>query len=81
LAVRRTIHKWGNSLAVRIPRDLARELRLDLGTEVDMLIDGGTLVLTPVRLCLSLGELVSRITSDNKHPENDVGGPRGREVW
>ncbi len=80
--MKRAIQKWGNSLALRIPKEIALELGLSKGTEVVMVAEGEALVVTPVRSHPSnLEELVSGITQSNKHPHVETGSPRGREVW
>ena len=43
-----TIGNWGNNLGVRLPRKLARELRLTLGTEVEFAKTAGGILLKPV---------------------------------
>ena len=76
------LQKWGNSLAVRIPKALARELNAECGCAVSLEVDKGRLVVTPVkRPRYALDELVAGITPQNRHGEIDLGPPRGREVW
>jgi antitoxin MazE len=76
------LQKWGNSLAVRIPKPLAEELEAEAGVEVDLQVEDGRLTLTPVRRSgYSLDELVAGITPENRHDEVDWGPPRGREAW
>ncbi|OGZ06749.1 MAG: hypothetical protein A3C93_02520 [Candidatus Lloydbacteria bacterium RIFCSPHIGHO2_02_FULL_54_17] len=74
------VQKWGNSLAVRIPKEVAGEFRS--GTSVTIGREGDTLL---VRLAkkqnYSLKELVARIDTKKLHKESDWGGPRGRETW
>ena len=54
------VAKWGNSLAVRIPQYLAQEMQLLAGTEIDMVIIDGNLVIKPRKLPqYSLSELVA----------------------
>jgi antitoxin MazE len=77
-----TIAKWGNSLAVRIPKDAAKELGFGEGTQVDFALEDGTLVVRPAApVRYRLEDLVSRITEDNRHAETETGAPVGREVW
>ncbi len=77
-----TVSKWGNSLAVRIPRAIAKEARLNEGDCVELDFDrDGSIVLRPARRSYELSELVSRITSKNRHRETDWGPPRGEESW
>ncbi|PYJ69796.1 MAG: AbrB/MazE/SpoVT family DNA-binding domain-containing protein [Verrucomicrobia bacterium] len=77
------VQQWGNSLAVRIPRHIARESHIGRGTRVEVSIANGNLVLTPLSKCrsYSLASLVRKITPANRHAEIDFGRPVGHEVW
>ena len=75
------IQKWGNSLALRIPKSLAAESHLEQETLVDVTLQETRLVVTPVETELTLDQLVARITPENRHGEQDFGLPVGREVW
>lgn len=76
------LQKWGNSLGLRLPKKLADDLQMESGSEVDIAIVKGKLVLTPVKpRRITLDELLSKITSDNRHEEVDLGATRGREAW
>jgi antitoxin MazE len=73
------IQKWGNSLALRIPKPFAEEARL---SEVDVTLRNGKLIVMPVPAAeLSLEDLVSQITPQNRHGETDTGQAVGDEVW
>lgn len=77
-----TVAKWGNSLAVRIPQYVVKEIQLSEGAEVDLLIIDGNLVIKPrPRRRYSLEELVSAITSENLHSEVESGVAVGNEAW
>ena len=77
-----TIAKWGNSLAVRIPQQFAKDIDLEEGAEVEFSIIDGTLVIKPQRRKrYSLTELVEQITPDNLHDEIDDGDAVGNEAW
>ncbi|MBD2027306.1 AbrB/MazE/SpoVT family DNA-binding domain-containing protein [Leptolyngbya sp. FACHB-711] len=77
-----SVAKWGNSLAVRIPQSLAKEINLSEGSEVDISIIDGCLVLKPKSLKkYSLDELVEAITPENLHAEVDSGIVMGNEIW
>lgn len=76
------VQKWGNSLAVRIPRAFAAEMSLEEGSEVHMDLDGDSIRLRPVRPpAYRLADLLSGITPDNLHGEEDLGPPAGNEIW
>jgi antitoxin MazE len=80
--MRATVRKWGNSLALRIPSGLAEDARLSDGTEVDIALRHGRLVVEPVATPEpSLDELVAGITPENLHAEQFADGPRGTEAW
>jgi len=76
------IQKWGNSLALRIPKAFAEDTGVEEGTAVDLSISKGKLVAIPAkRRKLSLRQLLSRVNRLNLHGEVDSGAPVGREVW
>jgi antitoxin MazE len=75
------IGRWGNSLAVRIPGDYAKQFNLSEGMEVDVTVVSGGLLLRPRRQQDTLDELVARITPENVHGETDWGDTVGRESW
>ena len=79
--MRTTIQKWGNSLGLRIPRALAEEAGVVAGSEVDLSIRRGDLVVKPARRTkYRLNDLLRQMTSKNIHAEVDVGAPVGREA-
>lgn len=76
------VQKWGNSLALRIPKSFAQETNLDQGSVVDLSLKAGEIIVKPVaEEEYSLEELLSQVTKENTHPEISTGGPRGKEVW
>jgi antitoxin MazE len=75
------IAKWGNSLAVRIPQDLAKEMNLTEGSKVELVLVDGNLVIKPkTHRQYSLEELIQAITPENLHGEIDSGTAMGNEV-
>jgi antitoxin MazE len=76
------IAKWGNSLAVRIPRAIVREARLAEGDRLSIDLAGdGSVVLRPGHRKYSLDELVAGIKPGNRHRETDWGTQQGKERW
>ncbi|MFO0697847.1 MAG: AbrB/MazE/SpoVT family DNA-binding domain-containing protein [Nitrospira sp.] len=76
-----TAQKWGNSLAIRVPKRVAEEAGLREKDPVEIEVRKGTLVVRPhLRRVYRLDELLKRITSHNVHEEVDFGGPVGREA-
>jgi antitoxin MazE len=80
--MRTKVARWGNSLALRIPRKLALSHHLDEGSSVEIIEDQGELKLRPVsEKAYSLDELLDAITGKNLHEEMQTGSARGKEVW
>ncbi|OFW52423.1 MAG: multidrug transporter MatE [Actinobacteria bacterium RBG_16_67_10] len=76
------VQKWGNSLALRIPKPFADELGLTQRTEVDVSVRDGKLVAVPVRRAgPRLADLLARVTRANRHSEAAFGPRAGREAW
>jgi antitoxin MazE len=76
------VAKWGNSLAVRIPRTIAKQARISEGDLLTLgLADHGSMVLRSTRRKSRLDQLVSKIAPENRHKETAWGAPAGREVW
>ena len=76
------IQKWGNSLAVRIPKPFAKEVQLMHGRSVDISVDDGRIVIDPhAEPEYRLEDLLNGVTEQNLHAEVDTGGSVGREVW
>jgi antitoxin MazE len=80
--VRTRIQKWGNSLAVRIPRSFAVEAGLTEDVPVDLSLSEGRLVIEPVAEAgLTLDDLLAGVTDENLHREIEPGPALGNEVW
>jgi antitoxin MazE len=79
--MRTKVQKWGNSLAVRIPKPFAEDAGLEAESSVDLVVRGGSVVVTPVRARPRLAALLRRVRAANLHGEIDSGQPVGRESW
>ena len=76
------IQKWGNSLALRIPKSFAAEVGIQKETSVDVSLADGKIVVTPVSQPKpTLEQLLAKITEDNLHNEVDTGPAAGNEIW
>lgn len=76
------LQKWGNSLAVRIPKPFVKEAGLEYGAAVDVSVEEGTIVITPSRENEhSLEELLEGVNGRNIHDETETGPAAGREAW
>jgi antitoxin MazE len=74
--------KWGNSMAVRIPKAIAEAARLRPGDHLEMAVeDSGTLRIRKKKGEPKLRQLVRAITPENQHAESDWGAPVGKELW
>lgn len=80
--MRAKVQRWGNSLGVRLPKKLAEDVRVAEGSLVELSIDRGRVVLSPVvEPRYTLAELVAKITPRNRHASAEWGARRGHEVW
>jgi antitoxin MazE len=76
------VQKWGNSLAVRLPKEFAEGLRLREGGEVVLVQEGDALILRKGKKAeVSLASLLKKVNVRNLHGKSDWGKPKGREVW
>ena len=75
------VHKWGNSLGIRIQKVVAEQIDLRENTEVRITVQDNALVITPVPRKATLESLLSQVTPENIHAVVDFGAPRGKEVW
>lgn len=80
-----TISRWGNSLALRLPKFVTEEVRLVEGECVNVEIENGAIKVTPSRKRFKLADLLKdepkRPKGEKKPREYDWGKPRGEEVW
>ena len=76
------VQKWGNSLAIRIPKLFAQNIRLKNDDSVELLLENGKLIISPIiDKEYTLEELLSGVTVDNVHGEIDMGKLVGKEIW
>lgn len=75
------IQKWGNSLALRIPKSFALETKIEQGSTVEVALEKGQITVKPVKDEITLESLLAEITKENLHTEIDFGKPEGTEVW
>jgi len=76
------VQKWGNSLALRIPKPFATEIGLQRNSPVEMSLVDGRLVIVPVvEPTPTLERLLAQVSEDNLHGEIETGPATGKEVW
>jgi antitoxin MazE len=76
------VQRWGNSLAVRIPKSFAEEVGLEDDSPVNLRLSQGKLILEPSSPpAPSLDELLRKVRKSNLHSEVDTGPAQGREAW
>ncbi len=76
------IQKWGNSLAIRIPKAFVKEVNVAYGTSVDISVEDGKIVIDPhPDPEYNLEDLLDGVTKYNLHSETATGEAVGREVW
>jgi antitoxin MazE len=75
------VAKWGNSLALRLPKNIADGVRLKEGTQVELELQGDVLLVRPARPKYKLADLLSKKPKQRKHEEFDWGQAKGEEAW
>ena len=80
--MRSRVQRWGNSLALRIPKPFADEIGLAENSSVQVMIKEGMLVVSPDREPeWRLEDLLEKVTEDNIHGEWETGPAEGAEPW
>lgn len=74
------VTKWGNSLALRLPRSVAADARLREGSEVEMRVENDCLVIRPSRPKYSLEDLLAG-EAPERSEEYAWGQAKGEEAW
>ena len=74
------IKKWGNSLGIRIPNTIIKELCLENGSHVEIFEEADKIIIKP-KSNDALKIILDQITSDNVHEEIDFAKPMGKEIW
>jgi antitoxin MazE len=76
------VQRWGNSLAVRIPKALAIEAHLEQDSPVELSLLDGKVVVSPIAAAeVTLEQLLAQVTDQNLHGEVDTGPAAGNEAW
>ena len=76
------IQKWGNSLAIRIPKPLAAQVGFKNQTLVTIEVSDGSIVISPQsEPMMHLSQMIDKINQQNIHKEIDFGIKQGRESW
>ena len=76
------VQKWGNGLALRIPKAVARDAQLENDSLVEISLVEGQIIVTPVEApTWTLDELLADINKKNIHHAVDTGSTMGNETW
>jgi antitoxin MazE len=73
--------KWGNSQAVRLPKEVLQKAQLREGDELTVRAEQGRIALESTSLEITIEKLVAGITPQNRHNETTWGKRVGKEVW
>ena len=80
--MRTSVQKWGNSLALRIPKPLADQAHITQGSLVEIKVVDDVLRIELVAPeAYTLDALLEGVTEENIHEEIDTGEAQGKEVW
>ncbi len=73
------VSKWGNSLGLRLPRQLAAEIGVAEGQKVEVRVDGPRLIIEPVRRVYTWAEILENVTPEAMRDAFEWGDDVGRE--
>lgn len=77
-----TVKKWGNSLAIRLPKYLADQINISEGTAVELFANHEKISIKPLKKkSYKLDELLSKVDKNSSNEEIDWGQTEGNEVW
>jgi antitoxin MazE len=76
-----TVQKWGNSLAIRIPKNITKDTRVSEGSNINIMVENGNIILSLSTKEYSLKELLKNVTNENIHSEVSTGDHIGGEIW
>ncbi|OHA83955.1 MAG: hypothetical protein A2937_00415 [Candidatus Yonathbacteria bacterium RIFCSPLOWO2_01_FULL_47_33b] len=73
--------KWGNSLAIRIPKEIAREVNIREGSDASFSVENGVIMLSsPKKPKYTLEGLLKNFDKKTQHELIDWGPDVGNEV-
>jgi len=75
-----TVQNRGNSLAIRIPKYIAEQVKIEEGSKIEIAAENQSIKIIPLKRKMTLGELLAKITPENRHEEIDFGLPQGNEL-
>lgn len=80
--MRSQLTRWGNSVAVRVPRKILEEAQLSEGDAIELSVTKpGVIALKSTKKKPTLASLLAGITEENLHHATEWGKPVGKEVW
>ena len=74
------IHKWGNSVGVRIPKTIMEKANLSINSEIEIECKNQKIIICGKKKPIQLKDLLSQITKDNLHTEDSY-MKAGKEIW
>ena len=74
------VARWGNSLGLRIPKDVAQRTGLREGSRVDVEAQGDRIIISPARPRYVLSDLLQGMTPEAMREAFDWGPDQGREI-
>ena len=75
------VSRWGNSLGVRIPKQLADEVSLKEGDDIEIYCAKNQLIIKAQKPQYTLEQLLEGMSEEHLHGEVDWGEAVGNEIW
>jgi antitoxin MazE len=76
------LKKWGNSLAVRLPKEITSNVDIHENSKVELNVVDNNIVMSPIKKTkITLDEILEGITPETYGKVIDFGSPVGKEIW
>lgn len=76
------VARWGNSLALRLPKQLTKSYQLSEGSDVEIVEEAQGMLVKPLsRRQFQLEDLLKGVSKNNLHTGIESEGPQGKEIW
>ena len=79
--MRTKVAKWGNSLALRLPKQVTQSQNLTEGVDLEITEESNGFFIRPITKDYKLEDLLGQITKENIHAESLITDPIGKEIW
>lgn len=74
------VKKWGNSLGIRLPKSMTKEILIDEGSGISLKVVDGKIEISKIDMAKNLDDILDQITAENQHNEISTNYTVGNEL-